>query len=134
MAKSTYALFCSKGSYQPLQHLVHQQTAFPRSARTKRKDSLVDHQRADVNQLALDRPILDQGVLLVEERHELRAVVAAIALGGEDELARLVLCELLALEEDLERRPDRGGGRERAVHVDGAEGEAGADGLVDVDD
>ena len=53
--------------------------------------------------------------------------------GGNCALSTLIFVEQLALEEDLERRPDRGGGRERAVHVDGAEGETGADGLVDVE-
>lgn len=96
--------------------------------------ALVDHERTDLHQLALDHAPPNQLVLLVEVRDELGAVVAPIALRCEDELARLVPRELLALEQDLERGPDRGGGRGRAVHVDGPEGEAGPDGLVDVDD
>ena len=47
--------------------------------------ALVDHERADVDELTLDSAILDLGVLLVEVRHELGAVVTAVALSGEDE-------------------------------------------------
>ncbi len=95
--------------------------------------ALVDHQRADLDELARDRAVLDQRVLLVEVRDELGAVMPPVALRREDELARLVPRELLALEQDLEGGPDGRRGRECAVHVDRPEGEAGADGLVDVD-
>lgn len=50
-----------------------------------------------------------------------------------DVLATLELCKLLALEKHLERLPYGGRCRERTVHVNSAKREAGADGLVDVD-
>lgn len=49
-----------------------------------------------------------------------------------DALAALVFCKLLALEQHLECGPEGRRRGERAVHVDGAMREAGADGLVDV--
>ena len=124
-----------RGSYHPLQTTIYarQPSQLALENEGKGKHALVDHQRADLDELALERATLDERVLLVEVRDELGAVVPPIALRREDEFARLVLGELLALEEDLEGGPDGGRGRERAVHVDRPEGEARADGLVDVD-
>ena len=49
-------------------------------------------------------------------------------------LSALELREFPALEQNLERRPDRGRGVEGAVDVDSAEGEPSTDWLVNVDD
>ena len=49
---------------------------------------LVDHECADVDELTLDRAIQDLGVLLAEVRHELGAVVTAVALCGQNEPRR----------------------------------------------
>ena len=122
-----------RGSYHPLPTIIYAHQPSHLALQNAVKHALVDHQRADLDELALERATLDERVLLVEVRDELGAVVPPIALRREDEFARLVLGELLALEEDLEGGPDGGRGRERAVHVDRPEGEARADGLVDVD-
>ena len=49
------------------------------------RSALVDHERADVDELARERAVLDLCVLFIKVRHELGAVVAAIAFGSKDE-------------------------------------------------
>ena len=49
---------------------------------------LVYHERADVKEFALQRPVQDICVLLVEECDKFRAIVTTIAFRGEDEPGR----------------------------------------------
>ena len=46
---------------------------------------LIDHHRADLDLCTLDSALVNLSILLVEERDEFGAVMAAIALGSEDE-------------------------------------------------
>ncbi len=48
-------------------------------------DLLVDHQGAHVDLLTLDLALLDELILLVEERHEAWTVMSTVALGRENE-------------------------------------------------
>lgn len=60
----------------------------PEECRRRGTGALVDHERADVDELALERVVLDLRVLLVEEGDEFRPVVAAVALSREHEPAQ----------------------------------------------
>ena len=133
-----------RASVQPLTRVL----SYERSA-------LVDHEGADVDELARERAVLDLCVLFIKVRHELGAVVPAVALCGEDEstckrrlvdrklimsaekidrLSTLELLEIIRLQERLECRPKWRCSSECAVDVHCSMREAGTDRLVDVND
>ncbi len=53
-------------------------------------DLLVDHQGAHVDLLTLDLALLDELILLVEERHEAWTVMSTVALGREMNLIHVI--------------------------------------------
>ena len=143
-------MFARSGSYHPLRMRADVQSSA--CVLSYERSALVDHERADVDVLALERPARDLRVLLVEVCNELGAVVAAIALCRKNEpeskqsvsviqsgdqsdrcvLAALELGEFLALEEDLEGSPDSRCCSERAVDIGRTIREARPDGLINV--
>ena len=98
-----------------------------------KRNLLVDHESTDCYDLPEKFPLANERILLVEESHKFRAVMAAVALRGEDELPCLEFRELLAFEKDLECLPDERGCSERAVHFIVTKRKACADRLVDVE-
>lgn len=93
--------------------------------------AVVDAEGDERDGLAGEGAGVDGGVLLLEVVREFRAVVAAVGLGEEAEVAVLVGGELGV--EGLEEVPHVGGGGHGGGGAVGAVGEAGADGLVDVE-
>ena len=65
--------------------------------REKGKSLLVDHERADFNLFPRELPSVDQRILLVEERHERRPIMASIALRRENESSRFVKYATIAV-------------------------------------
>ena len=92
--------------------------------------AVVDAQSDELDVLAFDAAGGDGGVLLVDVVGEFGAVVAAVGLGEDAEVAVLVLGELGV--EGLEKGPDVGSGGDGGGDGVVAVGEADTDGLVDV--
>lgn len=93
--------------------------------------AVVDADGLEREFLADGAPVIDGRVLGLDVVRELRAVVPAVALGEDAEVAALVLGE--AGVEGLQQVPDVGRRRHRRVDGVVAEREAGADGLVHVE-